>query len=35
VRGEAKAPSLQEHVTLHKLLDAIYRSASEGKQATV
>lgn len=35
VRGEAKAPSLQEHVTLHKLLDAIYRSASEGKQASV
>jgi predicted dehydrogenase len=35
VRGEAKAPGLQEHVTLHKLLDAVYRSASEGKSVTM
>lgn len=31
VNRDAKPPSLQEHVTLHKVLDAIYRSAAEGK----
>ena len=35
VRGEASVPSLQEQVTLHKVLDAIYRSAQEGKSAQV
>ncbi|HEU5050638.1 MAG TPA: Gfo/Idh/MocA family oxidoreductase [Gemmatimonadales bacterium] len=35
VRGEATAPSLQEQVTLHKVVDAIYRSAAEGKSAQV
>ena len=29
VRGEAKAPDLQEQVTLHKVIDAIYRSATD------
>ena len=31
VKGDAQAPSLQEHVTVHRVLDAIYRAASEGK----
>jgi predicted dehydrogenase len=31
VRGEVPMPSLQEHVTLHRVLDAVYRSALEGK----
>ena len=35
VRGEAAVPSLQEHVTLHRVVDAIYRSALEGKSAQV
>ncbi len=29
--GEARVPSLQEHVVLHKMMDAIYRSAEEGR----
>ncbi|HEX2220869.1 MAG TPA: Gfo/Idh/MocA family oxidoreductase [Gemmatimonadales bacterium] len=29
--GEARVPSLQEHVVLHKMVDAIYRSAREGR----
>jgi predicted dehydrogenase len=35
IRNEAKPPSLEEHVTLHKVLDAIYRSASEGHDVSV
>ena len=35
VRGEAPAPTLQEHVVLHQALDAIYRSAAEGKTVPV
>ena len=35
VRGEAAVPSLQEYVTLHRVVDAIYRSALEGKSAQV
>lgn len=35
VRGEAPAPSLHEHVTLHRVLDAIYKSALEGKSVPV
>jgi predicted dehydrogenase len=35
VAGEAKIPSLQEHLTLHKVLDAIYRSALEGRDVTL
>lgn len=31
VAGGAKAPSLQEHVTLHKVVDAIYKSALDGR----
>jgi predicted dehydrogenase len=27
IAGEARVPSLQEHLTLHKVMDAIYRSA--------
>ena len=30
IRGEVTAPSLADQVVLHKLLDAIYRSAAEG-----
>jgi predicted dehydrogenase len=32
VEGKAKAPSLDVQVRLHKLMDAIYRSAEEGKE---
>jgi predicted dehydrogenase len=35
IAGEAKIPSLQEHLTLHKVLDAIYRSALEGRDVTL
>jgi predicted dehydrogenase len=35
IKGEAKAFDLQEQVTLHKLLDAIYKSASEGKDISL
>jgi predicted dehydrogenase len=35
VAGEAKAPSLQEHVTLHRVIDAIYRSAEEGRDVAI
>jgi predicted dehydrogenase len=31
IEGEAKAPSLQDHLILHKVMDAIYRSAQEGR----
>ncbi len=31
IAGEAKPPALQEHVTLHRVLDAIYRSAQDGR----
>ena len=31
IAGEAKIPALQEHLTLHKVLDAIYRSALDGR----
>ena len=29
--GEAKPPALQEHVVLHKVVEAIYRSAQDGR----
>jgi predicted dehydrogenase len=35
IRKEAKPPSLDEHVTLHKVLDAVYRSAADGKDVTL
>ncbi len=31
IRDLAKPPSLQEHLTLHRVIDAIYKSASEGR----
>jgi predicted dehydrogenase len=31
IAGEAKVPSLEEHLTLHKVVDAIYRSAFDGR----
>jgi predicted dehydrogenase len=31
IAGEAKAPDLAEQVTLHKVVDAIYRSAEDGR----
>ena len=35
IAGQAKIPALQEHLTLHKVLDAIYRSALEGRDVTL
>jgi predicted dehydrogenase len=35
IAGEAKVPSLQEHLTLHKVLDAIYRSAFDGRDVSL
>jgi predicted dehydrogenase len=35
IAGEAKIPTLNEHLTLHKVLDAIYRSAFEGRDVTL
>ncbi|MBA2627044.1 MAG: Gfo/Idh/MocA family oxidoreductase [Gemmatimonadales bacterium] len=35
ISGQAKAPSLQEHVTLHRVVDAIYKSATDGKDVTL
>jgi predicted dehydrogenase len=31
IAGEAKIPELKEHLTLHRVLDGIYRSAAERK----
>jgi len=31
IRGEAKAPDLEEHVSLHRVIDAIYKSADDGR----
>lgn len=31
IKGEAKIPSLQEHLTLHRIMDAVYRSAQDGR----
>jgi predicted dehydrogenase len=35
IAGEAKIPSLQEHLTLHKVIDAIYRSAFDGRDVSL
>jgi predicted dehydrogenase len=35
IAGEAKIPALQEHLTLHKVVDAIYRSALDGRDVTL
>ncbi|HYF39633.1 MAG TPA: Gfo/Idh/MocA family oxidoreductase [Gemmatimonadales bacterium] len=31
IAGEAKVPALKEHLTLHKVVDGIYRSAADGR----
>jgi predicted dehydrogenase len=31
IRGEAKAPGLDEHLTLHRVIDAVYKSADDGR----
>jgi predicted dehydrogenase len=35
IAGEAKVPSLEEHLTLHRVVDAIYRSAQDGRDVVV
>lgn len=35
IAGEARTPSLDEHVTLHKVIDAVYKSAAEGRDVTL
>jgi predicted dehydrogenase len=35
IAGQARIPSLQEHLTLHKVVDAIYRSAFDGRDVTL
>ncbi|HEY7635813.1 MAG TPA: Gfo/Idh/MocA family oxidoreductase [Gemmatimonadales bacterium] len=35
VAGEAKFPSLEEHLVLHRVVDAIYRSAADGRDVTL
>jgi len=35
IAGEAKVPSLEEHLTLHKVVDAIYRSAVDGRDVVL
>lgn len=31
IAGDAKVPSLQEHVVLHRIIDAVYKSAQDGR----
>lgn len=35
IAGDAKAPPLEEQLVLHKVLEAIYRSAADGKDVTL
>jgi predicted dehydrogenase len=35
IRGEAPVPSLQEHVTLHRIIDAVYKSAEDGRDVAI
>lgn len=35
IRKEAKVPSLEEHVVLHRVLEAIYKSAADEKDVTL
>ncbi len=35
VAGEAKIPALQEHLVLHRVVDAIYRSAADGRDVVL
>jgi predicted dehydrogenase len=35
IGGEAKVASLQEHLVLHRIIDAIYKSADDGRDVTL
>jgi predicted dehydrogenase len=35
VAGEAKVAPLQEHLVLHRILDAVYKSAEDGRDVTL
>jgi len=35
VAGQAKVPSLQDHIVLHRIIDAIYRSAADGRDVVL
>jgi predicted dehydrogenase len=35
IAGEARIPSLEEHLTLHKVIDGIYRSAVDGRDVVL
>ncbi len=35
IKGEVPKPNLQEHVTLHRVIDAIYKSAELGEDVTL
>jgi predicted dehydrogenase len=35
IAREASAPSLQDHLTLHKVIDAIYQSADDGRDVSL
>ncbi len=35
IAGEAKVPDLKEHLVLHQVIDAIYRSAADGRDVAL
>ena len=35
ITGEAKVAPLQEHLTLHRILDAVYKSADDGRDVSL
>jgi predicted dehydrogenase len=35
IAGEAKVPALQDHVVLHRIIDAIYKSAADGRDVAL
>jgi len=35
IAGEARAPDLEEHLVLHQVVDAIYRSIADGRDVTL
>jgi len=35
IAGEAKVPALQEHLVLHRVIDAIYKSADDGRDVAL
>jgi predicted dehydrogenase len=35
IAGEARLAPLQDHLVLHRILDAIYKSAEEGRDVVV